>query len=126
MPDLLKQGAAWLNDQRHQHLTRTVVYRRGTSSVDVQATIGSTAFRIDDDTGASIVSISRDYLVRTTDLVLDGSPALPRRGDQIEDDDGQGQTHVHEVMAPGGEPEWRYSDPQRSTLRIHTKEISIT
>jgi len=27
------------------------------------------------------------------------------------------------VMAPGKEPAWRYSDPYRKTLRIHTKHV---
>jgi len=32
-------------------------------------------------------------------------------------------TFIYEVMAPGNEPPWRYSDPYRRTLRIHTKLI---
>jgi hypothetical protein len=30
---------------------------------------------------------------------------------------------VYEVNAPGGQPPWRYSDPYRKALRIHTKHI---
>jgi hypothetical protein len=30
---------------------------------------------------------------------------------------------VYEVNAPGGEPPFRFSDPDRRTLRIHTKHI---
>jgi hypothetical protein len=33
------------------------------------------------------------------------------------------QVFVYEVLAPGGEPPWRYSDPYRRTLRIHTKHV---
>ena len=32
-------------------------------------------------------------------------------------------TQLYEVMAPGGEPPFRYSDPYRRTLRIHTKHV---
>ena len=122
MADLLEQGAAWLDEQRHQHLTRTVTYERGVSSVDVQATIGQTVFRLNDDYGATIREVSRDYLIRTADLVLDGEVTLPHRGDRVREE-VSGIVYVHEVMAPGGEPEWRYSDPHRNTVRVHTKQI---
>jgi hypothetical protein len=31
---------------------------------------------------------------------------------------------VFEVNAPGGQPPFRYSDPYRRVLRIHTKHIA--
>jgi hypothetical protein len=123
VPDLLAYGSAWLEDQRHRHLTTTVTYRRDSQSVQVQATVGQTVFRIDGDLGATIRHVRRDYLVRAADLVLppDTAPSLPQRGDRILEASGG----VHEVMGPGGgEPDWRFSDPQRLTLRIHTKEIA--
>ncbi len=121
MTDLLEQGAAWLDDQRHSFLTRTVVYQRGDSSVQVQATVGQTVFRIDDGYGGSVRVVQRDYLIRGEDLVLDGDEVLPQRGDRVREVQGN-KVFVHEVMGPGGsEPDWRYSDPHRRTLRIHTK-----
>jgi len=48
---MLDRGAAFLDAQRHQHLTRTVVYRRGTDEKQVQATIGKTEFEQADDSG---------------------------------------------------------------------------
>ena len=59
---------------------------------------------------------SRDFLITASDLVLTGTLVLPERGDEIIDD-----CFVYEVMAPANEPEWRYSDSFRNTLRIHTK-----
>jgi hypothetical protein len=123
VPDLLAHGSAWLEDQRHRHLTTTVTYRRGDQGVQVQATIGQTVFRIDGELGAVIHHVRRDYLIRAMDLVLppDTTSTLPQRGDRIVDSNDV----VHEVMGPGsGEPDWRYSDPQYQTLRIHTKEIT--
>ena len=123
MTDLLEQGAAWLDGQRHSHLTRTVTYQRGAFSVQVQATVGQTVFRIDDGYGGSVRVVQRDYLIRGEDLILEGDEVLPQRGDQIRETQG-GKVLVHEVMGPGGsEPDWRYSDPQRRTLRIHTKHV---
>ena len=123
MADMLEQGASWLDDQRHQHMTRSVTYARVTSTVDVQATIGRTVFEQADEYGIVTKTESRDYLIRTADLVLDGQPTLPKRGDQIRETDGS-STFVYEVLSPGDEPVFRYSDPYRKALRIHTKHIA--
>ncbi len=123
MADMLEQGARWLDDQRHQHMTRTVSYARGANTVEVQATIGRTVFEQADEYGIVTKTESRDYLIRTADLVLDGQPTLPKRGDQIRETDG-GTTFVYEVLSPGDEPVFRYSDPYRKALRIHTKHIA--
>jgi len=47
------------------HLTRTVVYRRGTDEKEVQATIGKTDFEQADESGLIHRVESRDFLVRT-------------------------------------------------------------
>ena len=88
MADMLEQCARWLDDQRHQHMTRSVSYTRGSSTIEVQATIGRTEFEQADDFGIVHKVESRDYLIRTADLVLDGQPTLPKRGDQIRETDG--------------------------------------
>ena len=112
MGDLLDQGSAFLDDQRHKHMSRTVVYKRGAEAKEVLATIGRTEFEQADDAGLIHRMESRDFLVRTADLDLGAGPILPRAGDQ-----------VYEVNAPGGQPPFRYSDPYRRVLRIHTKHI---
>ena len=121
--DLLERGATWLDEQRHAHLTRTVTYERGADSVQLRATIGRTVFEQTDEYGIVHRIESRDFLVRSADLVLAGQPTLPQAGDRIREADG-GVTHVYEVMAPGTEPPWRYSDPYRRVLRIHTKHVA--
>jgi hypothetical protein len=122
MPDLLETGSAFLDDQRHQHMTRTVTYQRGADSVELAATIGRTEFEQADDYGVVHKIESRDFLVRTADLVLASEQTLPKAGDRIRETEGS-QTFVYEVMAPGTEPPFRYSDPYRKTLRIHTKHV---
>jgi hypothetical protein len=123
--DLLDRGAAFLDAQRHQHLSRPVLYRRGTDEKELQATIGTTEFeQVDDVGGAGLIHRveSRDFLVRTADLDLGAGPILPRAGDQVREVSGASKV-VYEVNAPGGQPPWRYSDPYRRVLRIHTKHI---
>lgn len=124
MADLLANAAAWLAQQRTQHLTQPIVYRRETLSVAVPATIGKTEFEIDDEFGVVQRIESRDFLILASDLVLDGNLTLPERGDVIEELAGN-QTLQYEVTAPGTEPCWRYSDLYRQTLRIHTKSIGV-
>ena len=125
MVDLMAKGSAWLDQQRHRFLTRPVTYQRGASTVALQATVGRTVFRFDDHAGNVTRYVSRDFLVRASDLVLDGYPATPKRGDRIREPHGQ-RVMIHEVMAPGrDEPDWRYSDPDRQTLRIHTKQTGV-
>ncbi len=123
MTDLLSQGLSWLEDQRHQHLTRTVVYQRGGSEVELPATIGRTVFEQDDHAGGLTRIESRDFLIRAVDLVLASEVTLPQPGDRIMETDSIA-TYTYEVMAPGSEPPWRYSDVNRTTLRIHTKHIA--
>lgn len=123
MTDVLDRGSAWLEDQRTQHMTRMVTYQRDGDSVELPATIGRTEFEQADEFGAIHKFESRDYLVLSTDLVLGGVQTLPKAGDKIRESDGA-KTFVYEVMAPGNEPPYRYSDPYRRTLRIHAKHVA--
>jgi len=123
MPDVLEKGLAWLDDQRHAHMTRTVVYQRGADAVEIAATIGRTEFEQVDEHGVVQRLQSRDFLLRSADLVLAGAPTLPKAGDRIRETAGA-QTFVYEIMAPGSEPPWRFSDPYRKALRIHTKHVA--
>ena len=122
--DLLQQGSNWLEDMREAHATRPVVYVRGTDSVEVAATVGRTVFRLDKGYGVMERVEARDYLVLGSAMALSGAAILPKAGDRIREIEG-GKAYVYEVMAPGGEPCWRWSDPYRRTLRIHTKQIAV-
>ena len=124
MADLLETASNWLEEKRTQHLSRTVTYQRGADTVDVPASIGRTTFEVDDGYGIVQKWESRDFLILATDLVLNGSQTLPERGDRIQEIQGA-TTFTYEVLAPGKEPPWRYSDPFRKTLRIHTKQIGV-
>ncbi len=121
--NLLEKASSWLEDQRTEHTSRAVTYARGIETVDVSASVGRTIFDVDNGFGVVERTESRDYLVLTDDLVLGGGRTLPERGDRVRELQGD-QTFVYEVMAPGKEPHWRYSDPYRKTLRIHTKHVA--
>ncbi|MCK6485459.1 MAG: hypothetical protein L6R00_15130 [Phycisphaerae bacterium] len=123
MTDVLERGSAWLEDQRNRHMTRMVTYQRGGESAELAATIGRTEFEQADEFGVIHRIESRDYLVLTADLMLAGVQTLPKAGDRVRETDGA-KTFVYEVMAPGSKPPFRYSDPYRRTLRIHTKHVA--
>ena len=125
MLDLLHSGSDWLADQLKAYASRSVVYRRGAQQVAVQATIGRTLLKLDDGYGGVRMEwTDRDFLIHAADLVLGGSVTLPQRGDQIREPQGD-KTVVYEVMAPGKEPSWRWSDVFRKVLRIHAKQIAV-
>src|SRR5262245_38314125 len=123
MADLLQTGSDWLADQLKTHASRQVVYRRGPQQVAVQATIGRTLLKLDDGYGGVRMEwTDRDFLIHAADLVLSGAPVLPERAYLIRETVGAA-TVIYEVMAPGREPAWRWSDAYRKLLRIHTKQI---
>ncbi len=120
MADLLDTGLAWLNGQRERFLTKPVIYRRGVQEIEVPATLGRTVFRLDVGMGVTERVEARDYLIGAEHLT---GFDQPKPGDRIIED-RDGQRHTAEVMAPGGEPAWRWSDPDRRIYRIHTKHLS--
>lgn len=121
MTDMLRQGQRWLSDKLSKHASCEVVYRRGELGVFLRATIGQSSYQQDDGEGTIVRSQVRDFLINTDELLLSVIGSLPRRGDQIIE---EGETiAVFEVMSLGSDPPWRYSDPFRHKLRIHTKQV---
>lgn len=122
MADLLQSGLAWLDAQRAKHMTQPVVYEREGVAIEIVATPGRTEFEQADEYGGVQRWESRDWLIATADLVLDGVAILPRSGDRIRHTAGD-TTVVYEVMAPAGMPAFKYTDPYRNGLRVHTKQV---
>jgi len=120
MIDLLERASSWLADQRAKFASRLVTYqRKAGGSITVNACLGSSQFEAENSQGLIERYESRDFLVKASELVMDGETFLPQHGDRIVD--GQaGMTY--EVLEAGGEC-WRYSDPHRISLRIHTKQV---
>lgn len=124
MTDLLETGVTWLHQQRNTHLVKSVTYRRGQSSVPLNATRGQTKTTIASEEAVEVQGQIDDWIVTTTDLVLDGKQVYPEKGDQILEIKGS-QTFVFDVTkGPDGEF-WRFSDAFRQSLRIHTLRTAI-
>lgn len=122
---MFARGLTWLVAQLKAHASRPVIYRRGADAVTVDAIVGRTLLKLDDGYGGVRMEwTDRDFLIAADDLVLGGQGVLPQRGDQIVEAHN-GQVVVYEVLAPGREPEWRWSDPHRKMLRVHTKRVGV-
>ena len=113
MSNVLHHGIAWFNAQREMFCSEAIIYRRGDVEHDVNATLGKTVFRIENEYGQIVRYQSRDFMIAKSEL-----PIEPDSGDQIVHNNS-----LFEVMAPASEPCWRYSDIQKTTYRIHTKNI---
>ncbi len=114
MADMLRDGLAWLERQRTAHMTSPVEFRRvGQAAVEVKATFGKTDYEVADDYGATIGASMIDFLVLAEALGIE-----PEAGDVI-----IATGRRYEVMNLAGQSCWRWSDPYRTTLRIHTKDV---
>lgn len=114
MADLLGAGNAWLEKMRRRHRATPVSYRQGDTTAQLDATIGRTIFRLTAPMAGVERIESRDYLFSADEFPF----PEPKRGDRITENG-----FIYEVMAPGGEPAWRWSDPDRLAYRIHTKHV---
>lgn len=119
MADLLQTGSAWLRSQRRAHISHTVTYARGALSARVQATVGQTSFQVDSGYGLFQEVTSRDFIIDVDDLAAFGEP---QRGDRVTET-LNGSNEVFEILAPGTEPHFEYSDRDRAVFRIHTKHV---
>ena len=126
MANIMSSGAAWLAGQLKAHVKTTVTYRRGATNVSLSATKGQTEYEQVDESGFGQRILFVDFIITAADLVLSGSstPTLPARSDTIEETIGSA-THTYEVLPTDTEPCYRFSDPHRKGLRIHTKQKSV-
>jgi len=115
--DLLRQGSQWLEQMRTAHCASPVTYRRPPDPEvwHVQATFGRTAYEVADESGLTVGSHVWDFLI-----LADALPGVePKPGDVIAADGRR-----YEVLPLGEDVRgWRWSDPYRTTYRIHTRDI---
>ncbi len=123
MLNIMERGQAWLASQLTEHASKKVVYCRDAIEVELSATIGKSEYDQDDGEGIVTRSQVRDFLINTHELMESAIGSLPRRGDTIVEVVGY-TVFEFEVMSLGNDPPWRYSDPFRFKLRIHTKQVA--
>lgn len=111
---MLTSGTAHLAKSITTHAGEPVTYTKRKIQKTFNATRGSTPFEGSDADGIIHRTVSRDYLVASTDWPFDEDP---EDGDRIVDG---GKTYI--VRSVPGQPVWRFADPGENLMRIHTKQ----
>ena len=124
MSNMLERGSHWLSDQIDYYAASSVLYQRGSLTVPVQAAKGRTTFELANTSGILVQIESRDFLISAANLTLDEMPILPEVGDRINETIGS-KLHAYEVSHFGAEQCYRYCDPYRYKLRVHTRYIGV-
>ncbi len=108
---MLESGMAWLGAELGRCASAEVEYESQSGKFAVRAVVGRSEFEAESDYGTTV-------RIETVDFILppDALPEPPRRGDTV-----SFRGSLYEVVQPSGEPEWRWTDPHRSAMRIHTK-----
>ena len=105
-------------------MTTPVVYRRGATEIEINATLGRSRFESVDESDMVVDLEMQDFIVRTEDMVMAGNPIVPMNGDEIDHEGGNGVVQTFQVLAPPGEPLFKYEGEARLSMRIHTKQVS--
>lgn len=105
----------------------SVIYARpstGESLSDLTVIPARSRFEHESDYDRLVTELEiEDFLIEPADLVLGSSTVEPAQGDTITIVRGE-QTLTYQLLPPGGaEPAWRWSDPGRTRIRVHTKLI---
>lgn len=118
---MMSTGLAYLSAQRKAHMAETGSISRGVNTTtDVSMTIGMTQADIDGGDGITVRSDIVDFLITASDYQISSMVVEPQRGDVIT----YGGKNYRVMPISGGET-WRYAErTNKTTLRIHTKEVS--
>lgn len=117
---LLSRGNSWLEGKRPTATATAVTYKRGATTVSLNATPNRTEAATIGGDGNELRSEQWEWLIRTADLAS-LSPAVPKIGDRILRTIG-GDVHEFVVVAAGGTGgiSWRYADDDQLTIRVFT------
>jgi hypothetical protein len=121
--DLRQSAANWLAGMLAANASAPITYTSGEYTVTLQATISSSRLKVSSPGGAvQVVRTDADFIFQASALIQGGQVAEPRRGDTIAMDYPDGITRYYVVLPYGGdEPIFRYSDPNRTIIRVHAK-----
>lgn len=116
---LLRRGAEMVTKHLITSGGEQVKYRRANAFVEISAAPARHGTRtLGED--ARIVGDSYDWIIRSSDLVLNGDQVEPQRGDQIEHIVGSKRL-TYTVLPQDGDDVFRFDSALRTSLRVHTK-----
>lgn len=122
---LAAAGAAFLNAAMKEAAGVTVTYQpKEGVNLSKPLTVWTGTPGLDEaarpDGAARVVGRERDYLVLLADLTELTGGRLPQEGDRVTETIG-GREYAFVVSKRGNEPCWRWSDRERTRLRVHVK-----
>lgn len=124
MVDVLQTALAWLDGKQKTHQAQAVTYYRGSDSVTVTTTPGSSERELTDlEEGLTHRIDLQDWLIEAADLIIGGSVVEPQAGDRVHFTIGS-VTYEHEVVELPGEPCFKYTSPYKMRLRVHSKLVA--
>ncbi len=115
MGDLLTTGIAHLHDQIRRHASSLGTYQRGAYSVSVLMTKSQRQAISSGDQRAAVSVDSFDFIVKPSELILNGSVITPMANDKI--------THggnVFVVSPIDNDQCYRPSGTDGTRIRVHT------
>lgn len=124
MSDLFTTANDFIERMRGSYATREVTYARGSYTLTVDATLGSTSVETDGVDALSVRSRIADFLIVAADLVdVNGAILTPRLGDEIRTT-LEGVLCTYRTKAIIEEQVcWKWSDVYHKCRRIHTVMI---
>lgn len=91
-----------------------VTFVRGSFSTSLNAVVGQSTF--DENGDGQVLIKAVDFIVKSSDLTVDGEQAVPRRGDYFL----LGTGEIFDVMRGRDGAAWMWSDGRQTQMRIHT------
>lgn len=122
----LEQAEARMIKTQQEKAGITIIYHFDSiNSIELvkKCWTGRQMFRIVDGDVSRIEWSDRDYMIPVAELLNGGILTLPARGHWIEQVFPLPKGNErYKLQAPESEPVWRYSNPQNTIYRIHTKK----
>lgn len=102
---------------------RQISYVRNSVGIcSLSAIVGKTTDEASDEMGLPYSRVTKDYIIKTVDLLVGSSGAeeniLPKPGDTIID-----AGFTYEVINLTSQSCFYFSDPDKNWIRVHTQEI---
>lgn len=122
MPGFLENAASWLDDTLAESDGETVSYSDGNNSISVTAVSGMTPVGMELGDGTIQTWLSHDFFIASEDLAVSGVEFEPAVGHHIKKTIRGREVTFRVTQASDGRC-FRFTDPTRETMRVHTKEI---
>ena len=114
---------ATADEQLAELFGTTVSYvRASATTTDVPARVAMREYDVAKEGGTVTIVVVREYLIVKTDVTIDSSVVVPRRGDRIKETIG-GVERDFQVLPLASRPELEEDDVDGRLWKIRTKEV---